>query len=135
MAYETGVATSAEDLIGKLFTFLTDGGIYLGATPGGEPVELKRYQITDGLGIHMLQRSGIEVAIVTGRDSESVALRAAELGIREVHQGVGRRKLATVAADRRVLISKSIVPFQVITSKPDLTPASRRWWHPTRSCL
>lgn len=28
MAYETGVASSAEDLIGKLFTFLTDGGIF-----------------------------------------------------------------------------------------------------------
>jgi hypothetical protein len=28
MAYETGVASSAEDLVDKLFTFLTDGGIF-----------------------------------------------------------------------------------------------------------
>lgn len=65
---------------------MTDGGIYLGATDAGERVELKRFEIQDGLGIRLLQEAGIPCAIVTGRESHSVRLRAAELGIAECHQ-------------------------------------------------
>ena len=71
---------------------LTDGGIYLGAADG-KPVELKRYEIQDGLGIHLLQRAGVRVAIVTGRVSESVRLRAAELGVADVAQDPQAQKL------------------------------------------
>jgi 3-deoxy-D-manno-octulosonate 8-phosphate phosphatase (KDO 8-P phosphatase) len=71
---------------------LTDGGIYLGACDG-KTVELKRYEIQDGLGIHLMQRAGIRVAIVTGRVSESVRLRAAELGIDDVAQDTQAQKL------------------------------------------
>lgn len=71
---------------------LTDGGIYLGAADGN-PVELKRYEIQDGLGIHFLQRAGVRVAIVTGRVSESVRLRAAELGVEDVAQDPQAQKL------------------------------------------
>ena len=71
---------------------LTDGGIYLGAADG-KPVELKRYEIQDGLGIHFLQRAGVRVAIVTGRVSESVRLRAAELGVEDVAQDPQAQKL------------------------------------------
>ncbi len=72
---------------------LTDGGVYLGATDDGERVELKRYDIQDGLGIRLLQEAGITVAIVTGRESHSVRLRAEELGIDEVHQDKSAAKL------------------------------------------
>ncbi|MDB4948598.1 MAG: kdsC [Gemmatimonadetes bacterium] len=75
---------------------LTDGGIYLGATDDGERVELKRYDIQDGLGIKLVQEAGIAVAIVTGRESHSVRLRAAELGIAEVHQDRTAAKLRIV---------------------------------------
>jgi 3-deoxy-D-manno-octulosonate 8-phosphate phosphatase (KDO 8-P phosphatase) len=71
---------------------LTNGGIYLGAA-GGQPVELKRYEIQDGLGIHLLQRAGVRVAIITGRVSESVRLRAVELGIDDVEQNSQAQKL------------------------------------------
>ena len=71
---------------------LTDGGIYLGAVDG-KPTELKRYEIQDGLGIYFMQRAGIRVAIVTGRVSESVRLRAAELGIEDVAQDSQAQKL------------------------------------------
>lgn len=77
---------------------LTDGGIYLGATPAGERVEMKRFEITDGLGIHLLQSAGVEVAIVTRRESAAVRLRAEELGIREVHQQARPTKLPVVEA-------------------------------------
>jgi 3-deoxy-D-manno-octulosonate 8-phosphate phosphatase (KDO 8-P phosphatase) len=76
---------------------LTDGGIYLGAS-GGQPVELKRYEIQDGLGIHLLQRTGVRVAIVTGRVSDSVRLRAAELGIDDVAQDPNAQKLPAFLA-------------------------------------
>lgn len=71
---------------------LTDGGIYLGAN-NGTPIELKRYEIQDGLGIHLMQRAGIRVAIITGRVSESVRLRAAELGIDDLAQDAQAQKL------------------------------------------
>jgi len=64
---------------------LTDGGIYLGSV-NDAPLEFKRYDIQDGLGISLLKRAGLRVAIVTGRISESVRMRAAELGIEDVAQ-------------------------------------------------
>ncbi len=75
---------------------LTDGGVYLGATAadnGPIAFEFKRYDIQDGLGLHMLRAAGIEVAIITGRVSESVAIRAKELGVTHVVQDPHARKL------------------------------------------
>lgn len=76
---------------------LTDGGLYLGAA-GGERVELKRYDIQDGLGIRFLRDAGIRVAIVTGRVSESVRVRAEELEIDDVVQDSQARKLPALLA-------------------------------------
>ena len=57
---------------------LTEGGIYLGDVDGAR-MEFKRFDIWDGLGIKMLQLAGIDVAIITGRVSEAVYMRATEL--------------------------------------------------------
>jgi 3-deoxy-D-manno-octulosonate 8-phosphate phosphatase (KDO 8-P phosphatase) len=62
---------------------LSDGRLYY--TDQGE--EFKSFNIRDGLGIKLLQRAGITVAIITGRSSAMVAKRAAELGITHVVQG------------------------------------------------
>lgn len=72
---------------------LTDGGIYLGAV-GEQPLEFKRYDIQDGIGVRFLQRAGIRVAILTGRVSESVRLRAVELNIEDVAQDPDGFKLS-----------------------------------------
>jgi 3-deoxy-D-manno-octulosonate 8-phosphate phosphatase (KDO 8-P phosphatase) len=64
---------------------MTDGGIYIGAVDG-KPLEFKRYEIQDGLGIHLLKKAGLRVAIVTGRVSDSVRLRARDLGIEDCAQ-------------------------------------------------
>jgi len=69
---------------------LTDGRITYGS--GGE--ELKAFNIKDGLGIKLLQRAGIEVAIITGRRSTIVERRAAELGIDSVIQGREDKRIA-----------------------------------------
>jgi 3-deoxy-D-manno-octulosonate 8-phosphate phosphatase (KDO 8-P phosphatase) len=74
---------------------LTDGGIYLGAVAGvasDQPLEFKKYDIQDGLGIHLLRLAGIKVVIVTGRVSESVRLRAAELHVDDCAQDPDARK-------------------------------------------
>ena len=87
---------------------LTDGGIYLGAADG-KAVELKRYDIQDGMGIHFLRSAGIRLAIVTGRVSESVRLRAAELEIEDVAQDAQARKLP---AFRRILDRCGVSPAE-----------------------
>jgi 3-deoxy-D-manno-octulosonate 8-phosphate phosphatase (KDO 8-P phosphatase) len=71
---------------------MTDGGIYLGAV-GESPLEFKRYDIQDGLGIHLLRKAGLRIAFVTGRVSESVRLRARELEVEDVAQDHAARKL------------------------------------------
>lgn len=63
---------------------LTDGQILL--TEQGE--ELKSFNAKDGHGLRMLMEEGIEVALISGRNSKAVDFRARDLGIREVHQGV-----------------------------------------------
>lgn len=75
---------------------MTDGGIYLGATESGEPVEMKRFDIQDGIGIRLMQDAGITVAIVTGRESHAVRIRAEELYITELHQDRTAAKLRIV---------------------------------------
>ncbi|MCI0436151.1 MAG: HAD hydrolase family protein [Gemmatimonadetes bacterium] len=76
---------------------LTDGGVYIGATADGTSVELKRFEITDQLGIKMLIWSGLEVAMVSGRASAANRLRADELGI-ACFEGPGGHKLSVVEA-------------------------------------
>ena len=71
---------------------LTDGGIYLGDV-AGKQLEFKRYDIQDGLGIYLLRQAGIRVVVVTGRVSESVKLRCAELQIEDFAQDAQARKL------------------------------------------
>ena len=71
---------------------MTDGGIYLGDV-AGQRLEFKRYEIQDGLGIYMLRLVSIPVAIVTGRVSESVRLRARELGVDDLAQDPDGHKL------------------------------------------
>jgi len=78
---------------------LTDGGVYLGsanAEGADVPFELKRYNIQDGLGIHLLRDCGLKVVIITGRVSDSVAQRARELRVDAVVQDPEARKLTAL---------------------------------------
>ena len=72
---------------------LTDGGLYL--SDSGE--EFKRFNSLDGHGLKMLKASGVELAIITGRISCCVELRAGNLGIARLYQGV-EDKLAVMQA-------------------------------------
>jgi 3-deoxy-D-manno-octulosonate 8-phosphate phosphatase (KDO 8-P phosphatase) len=72
---------------------LTDNGVYIGPV-AGERVELKRFDIQDGLGLILLRTANIPVVWVSGRSSEATALRAAELRVTELLQVPGPRKAA-----------------------------------------
>jgi 3-deoxy-D-manno-octulosonate 8-phosphate phosphatase (KDO 8-P phosphatase) len=72
---------------------LTDAGVYMGRRADGATIELKRFDIQDGLGLKLLADAGLVVAMVSGRLSEATALRAAELGVEECHQEAGADKL------------------------------------------
>jgi 3-deoxy-D-manno-octulosonate 8-phosphate phosphatase (KDO 8-P phosphatase) len=69
---------------------LTDGTIYIGAN--GEL--MKAFSVHDGYAMVALIRTGIKLAIITGRRSAIVEQRAAELGIEIVHQGVADKAAA-----------------------------------------
>ena len=61
---------------------LTDGRVIY--TDSGE--EIKRFDVRDGHGLKLLMRSGIEVILLTGRESKVVLHRARDLGIEHVYQ-------------------------------------------------
>lgn len=62
---------------------LTDGRLIL----GDDGQEYKAFHSRDGHGMKMLQQSGVEIGIITGRSSQVVALRMASLGVQHVYQG------------------------------------------------
>jgi 3-deoxy-D-manno-octulosonate 8-phosphate phosphatase (KDO 8-P phosphatase) len=68
---------------------LTDGSLHYG--PGGE--ETKVFNTLDGHGLKMLQDSGVELAIISGRSSQALAARARDLGIGQLFMGVADKSL------------------------------------------
>lgn len=74
------IALVALDIDGTL----TDGGIVMGQT--GELA--KRFDVRDGFGLRLLREAGLRLAIITGRSSDIVTLRARDLHIDVVMQGV-----------------------------------------------
>ena len=69
---------------------LTDGGLRYG--PQGELI--KTFNVLDGHGIKLLQKSGVRTAIISARQSPIVARRATDLGIGILLQGVEDKRSA-----------------------------------------
>ncbi|MEX2137736.1 MAG: HAD hydrolase family protein [Pirellulales bacterium] len=76
-----------ELLLSDVDGVLTDGGVIF----NNQGIEIKEFHIRDGLGIKLWQRVGHRFGIVTGRASHIVKLRAAELAIDLVRQGVDEK--------------------------------------------
>jgi len=72
---------------------LTDGGVIL----DNQGVESKCFNIRDGLAIRLWQQAGGQAGFVTSRSSQVVKLRAAELDLEVIRQGV-KDKLPEVQA-------------------------------------
>lgn len=69
---------------------LTDGRLHF--TARGE--EIKTFHVRDGAGIKQLMHAGIQVAVISGRESKAVERRMAELGVTWVRQGIGDKRAA-----------------------------------------
>jgi 3-deoxy-D-manno-octulosonate 8-phosphate phosphatase (KDO 8-P phosphatase) len=69
---------------------MNDGRLLL--LPDGR--EAKAFHIRDGLGLKLAQRAGLRTGVLSGRRSEAVAARAAELGMEVVRQGAGDKRAA-----------------------------------------
>jgi YrbI family 3-deoxy-D-manno-octulosonate 8-phosphate phosphatase len=72
---------------------LTDGGVIL----DNQGIESKCFNIRDGLAMRLWQQSGGRAGVITSRSSQVVKLRAAELDLEVVRQGV-KEKLPEVQA-------------------------------------
>jgi 3-deoxy-D-manno-octulosonate 8-phosphate phosphatase (KDO 8-P phosphatase) len=77
---------------------LTDGRLRYG--PDGE--KEKVFHVRDGYGIRTLAASGVMIALISGRSSEAVARRCADLGISEVQQGIKEKGAAFTALIARL---------------------------------
>jgi len=91
---------------------MTDGTVLL-LPDGGEA---KAFHIRDGLGIVLAHAAGLRTGLLSGRSSESVARRAAELQMAVVRQGVADK----AAALREILAQERLEPHQIAYVGDDL---------------
>jgi len=93
---------------------LTDGSLYF--DNNGE--EYKAFNSKDGLGLRMLQKAGIEVAIITGRQSQLVQHRAANLKLSPnmIYQGYSDKRIAF----KNLLEKTKLSPQQIAYVGDDL---------------
>jgi 3-deoxy-D-manno-octulosonate 8-phosphate phosphatase (KDO 8-P phosphatase) len=92
---------------------LTDGTILINE----RGLEAKSFNVKDGLGLKLLMRGGIQVVIVSGRQSSAVEHRARELGINEVYQGVSDKR----SLSRRLIREKGLQKYEACSMGDDLT--------------
>ena len=99
---------------------MTDGRIVY----DNNGVETKAFDVKDGHGLKLLQRAGVKVGIITGRESKIVEHRARELGIGIVHQGAKEK----IVPYRRILQENGLNDEAVAYAGDDLVdlPVLRR---------
>lgn len=85
----------------------SDGRIYLGNN--GE--ELKAFHTRDGYGIKALRQAGIEVAIITGRQSVIVAQRMASLTVPYIYQGQENKLAAFIELQQKLQLKPEQIAY------------------------
>jgi len=91
---------------------LTDGKLFF----DNQGNEYKSFHARDGHGIKLLRQTGVEVAVISGRKSNSVALRMKNLGIEHVYQGHENKQ----AAFNEIIEKIGITPEQAAHVGDDL---------------
>jgi 3-deoxy-D-manno-octulosonate 8-phosphate phosphatase (KDO 8-P phosphatase) len=112
MADQKARARRVKMLIMDVDGTLTDGTVFV--LPDGE--EVKSYNVKDGLGILLAHLGGLKTAIITGKTSKSLAKRAENLRVAEVHQGVLDKK----AAFQEILKRHRLTPRDIAYIGDDL---------------
>jgi YrbI family 3-deoxy-D-manno-octulosonate 8-phosphate phosphatase len=91
---------------------LTDGGIIL----DNQGIESKRFHVRDGVAVKLWQKAGYRVGLLTQRSSQGLKVRAAELGIDILRQGIPDK----VTALKQILHELRLAPPQVCYLGDDL---------------
>lgn len=99
---------------------LTNGIIYY----GNADTMLRGFNLHDGLGIKLLQKSGIIVGIITAKASAAVLNRAAELKIEHVYAGQEEKIIAYEKLKTKLTLADSEIAYMG-DDLPDL-PILRR---------
>src|SRR5215475_12696522 len=96
---------------------LTDGGIVYGALGREANLEVKAFHVRDGSGLKLWHLAGKRSAVITGRSSPLVEVRAAELGVGRVIQGAADKGTAL-----RQLLGETGTPPQAVCCIGDDVP-------------
>ena len=99
---------------------LSDGRIFFDS----HGVELKSFNTHDGYGIARGISHGVRFAVITGRNSPMVARRAAELGIKELHQGVDDKLAVYTKIKKRYRLEDREICY-IGDDEPDLPVLER----------
>ncbi len=91
---------------------LTDGKLFF----DNEGNEYKAFHARDGHGIKLLQQTGVDVAVISGRRSNSVIIRMKQLGIKHVYQGYENK----ISAFHEIIEKIAIKPEQAAHVGDDL---------------
>lgn len=86
---------------------LTDGRIWIGT----DGAAMSAFHVLDGMGLNLLQRCRIEVALVSARSSDVVSVRARELGIKHVYLGVKDKLRCLDAIGARLGIPREEIAY------------------------
>jgi 3-deoxy-D-manno-octulosonate 8-phosphate phosphatase (KDO 8-P phosphatase) len=113
-------ATDIKLIVSDVDGVWTDGRIIY----AGDQLEIKEFNVRDGLGVKLAQKVGIVIALVTSRRSPALERRAGELGITEIHQGAPNKLEQTerVAAKLGLTMNQTMY---IGDDLPDLSAMTR----------
>ncbi len=86
---------------------LTSGLIYYGSNQ----LEIKAFHVHDGLGLKLIQKSGIQVGVITAKKSEAVTRRLNDLGIEHAYCGYEDKRPAYEDIKKRLQLSDEEIAY------------------------
>jgi 3-deoxy-D-manno-octulosonate 8-phosphate phosphatase (KDO 8-P phosphatase) len=101
------IAAQVKLLILDVDGVLTDNCLYL--NDRGE--EAKRFNVSDGMGVYLALRAGLEIALISGRKSQATKFRALDLGIKHVYLGVTDKIKAYQKLKRNLKLSDGQIAY------------------------
>lgn len=125
MAIENNISREIKDkakqvrlLILDVDGVLTDGRLFF----DHNGVEYKSFHARDGHGLKLLQQTGVQVAVISGRNSPTVALRMKMLGINHVYQGyedkrgafTALREATGISAEQTAYVGDDLIDLPVM---------------------
>ena len=95
---------------------LTDNTVWI----SNGKTEFKRFCIADGMAVYIARRAGIPTALISGRQSTATTARARELGIEDLYQHKGSKRVAF----EKLLKKYHLLPRQVAFMGDDVIDIS-----------